>query len=253
MGYTSGAQQMAEKRIGISGPHPAQTVAPAGHRCQPESPLQRSRLPGGRAASTNRRYAMTDIALRRITESGIFAWPWATAHGLAIVVGAEGGGGGGGGALCLEGLNLFGAAGGGGGDGGASTTIRAGEEIYRAAGGSGGDGGAGGGLVDGEPVKGKNGKGCHYGDGGAGGHGAVAPPAEGRLASNGSDGGKGFPGETRIVELHGLSKGDRFEIEIGQGGDGGGGGDGYEQGDAGVRGNGGSVLFVPLFAKKGEN
>ena len=196
--------------------------------------------------------AMRDTVSRRVTESGNFAWPWATPHGLAIVVGAAGGGGGGGGALCLEGLNLFGAAGGGGGGGGAATTVRAGEEIHKAAGGNGGDGGCGGGLVDGKPVKGKNGEGCHYGAGGEGGRGAVAPRDEGRIVSNGGDGGKGFPGETRIVELHGLSKGDRFEIEVGQGGEGGGGGAGYKQGDAGDGGDGGSVLFVPLSAKQGD-
>ena len=54
-----------------------------------------------------------------------------------------------------------------------------------------------------------------------------------------------------MVELHGLSEGYRFEIEVGRGGDGGGGGGGYEQGDAGVRGVDGSVVFVPLFAEKG--
>lgn len=197
--------------------------------------------------------AMKDTALRRITESGIFAWPWATAYGLAIIVGAAGGGGGGGGQLCLEGLNLFGASGGGGGGGGAATTIRVGEEIHKAIGGNGGDGGAGGSIVDGNPVKGQHGRGCNYGVGGSGGHGAVAPPADGRLAADGGNGGKGFPGEARIVELRGLSIGDRFEIEVGQGGDGGGGGSGYEQGGAGVRGIGGSVLLVPLFPNPGEN
>ena len=36
---------------------------------------------------------MRDTVPRRVTESEIFAWPWATPHGLAIVVGADGGGG----------------------------------------------------------------------------------------------------------------------------------------------------------------
>ena len=196
---------------------------------------------------------MRESVPRRVTESGIFVWPWATPHGLAIVVGAAGGGGGGGGALCLEGLNLFGAGGGGGGGGGAATTVRTGDKIHRAAGGSGGDGGGGGGLIDGSPVKGKDGKGCHYGVGGDGGHGAIAPRAEGRTVSDGGDGGKGFPGETRIVELQGLSRGDRFEIEIGIGGQSGGGGDGYKQGDTGASGNGGVVLFVPLPAEEGDD
>ena len=168
-------------------------------------------------------------------------------------MGAAGGGGGGGGALCVEGLNLFGAAGGGGGGGGAETTMRAGEVIYRAAGGSGGDGGAGGGLEDAQPIRGTNGKGCHYGGGGDGGGGAIVPPAKGRIASDGGDGGKGFPGETRIIELHGLSEGDQFEIKVGQGGDGGGGGGGYKIGDAGAKGIDGSVVFVPLFAEKGDD
>ena len=172
---------------------------------------------------------MRESVPRRVTESGIFVWPWATPHGLAIVVGAAGGGGGGG--------------------GGAATTVRTGDKIHRAAGGSGGDGG----LIDGSPVKGKDGKGCHYGVGGDGGHGAIAPRAEGRTVSDGGDGGKGFPGETRIVELQGLSRGDRFEIEIGIGGQSGGGGDGYKQGDTGASGNGGVVLFVPLPAEEGDD
>ena len=197
--------------------------------------------------------AMRDTALKCITESGPFEWPWATAHGLAIIVGAAGGGGGGGGVFCLEGLNLFGASGGGGGGGGAATTIRVGEEIHEAFGGSGGDGGAGGSIVDGNPVKGKHGRGCNYGGGGSGGHGAVASPAEGRLAADGGNGGKGFPGQARIVTLRGLSKGDRFEIAVGEGGGGGDGGSGYERGGTGVRGIGGSVLLVPLFPEQGES
>ena len=67
--------------------------------------------------------------------------------------------------------------------------------------------------------------------------------------ASGGDGGKGFPGETRIVELQGVSQGDRFEIEIGQGG-GGTGGEGFEKGDAGVAGADGFVLLVPLHVDK---
>jgi len=189
---------------------------------------------------------MRDAALHRITESGNFEWPWAAPTGLAIITGATGGGGGGGGAFCLEGLNLFGAGGGGGGEGGKATTLQVGEQSYRAAGGNGGDGGAGGGLDDGRPVNGINGKGCHYGLGGDGGAGAVAPPAEGRLVSNGGNGGKGFPGETLLVELQGLSRGDEIKIEVGRGGGGGGGGRGYGTGSTGAIGADGFVVFVPL-------
>ena len=76
----------------------------------------------------------------------------------------------------------------------------------------------------------------------------VVPPMDGRLVSNGGAGGKGFPGETLIVELSDLSVGDRFEINIGSGGAGGGGGIGHETGIVGVAGVNGFVLFVPLFA-----
>jgi hypothetical protein len=71
--------------------------------------------------------------------------------------------------------------------------------------------------------------------------------------SNGGHGGKGFPGETRIVELDGLSNGDRFEVDVGQGGQGGGGGAGYKHGDTGAEGEGGFVLFVPLSTEGGNN
>ena len=174
----------------------------------------------------------------RVVESGVFEWPWTEAQGLLVIGGAAGGGGGGGGAFCIEGLNLYGAGGGGGGGGGEATTVTLGDAHYQAAGGNGGDGGGGGGLHEGKPVEGKHGKGCHYGVGGDGGRGAVAPPAEDRLASNGGNGGKGFPGETQIVELANLSVGDRFDIKIGTGGRGGGGGKGYEKGAPGVAGAG---------------
>ena len=191
---------------------------------------------------------MPKTGFSRIVESGVFKWPWTTQHGLLVIVGAAGGGGGGGGALCLEGLNLYGAGGGGGGGGGQASGVTHMESTYQAAGGSGGDGGAGGGLHDGRPVDGKPGRGCHYGDGGDGGRGAVVPAVEGRLASNGGDGGKGFPGETRIVELAGLSVGERFEVNIGNGGGGGGSGQGYAKGAVGIAGASGFVLFVPLQA-----
>ncbi len=166
---------------------------------------------------------MARTGFARITESGVFEWPWAESRGLLVITGAAGGGGGGGGALCLEGLNLYGAGGGGGG---------------------------GGGLNEGKPVEGNRGKGCHYGDGGDGGNGAVVPKADGRLASNGGKGGKGFPGETQIVELADLSVGDRFEINVGRGGGGGGGGKGYENGGTRAEGTHGLVLFIPTLAEE---
>lgn len=187
---------------------------------------------------------------RRVVKSGIFEWPWTESHGLMLIAGAAGGGGGGGGAFCLEGLNLFGAGGGGGGGGGGPTSVELGETTYKAAGGNGGAGGGGGGLHEGKPVKGMHGKGCHYGDGGDGGDGAGVPPTDGRLTSDGGKGGKGFPGETRIVELTDLSVGDHFEIKVGRGGGGGGGGKGYKNGDEGIAGAGGFVLFVPVLAEE---
>ena len=191
---------------------------------------------------------MPESRFSRVVESGVFVWPWTEAQGLLVIGGAAGGGGGGGGAFCIEGLNLYGAGGGGGGE---ATSVTRGNAHYQAAGGNGGDGGEGGGLHEGNPVEGKHGRGCHYGDGGDGGRGAVAPPAGGRIASNGGNGGKGFPGETKIVELANLSVGDRFDIKIGRSG-GGDGGKGYEQGDPGVTGADGFVLFVPVLAGEGE-
>ena len=180
--------------------------------------------PNGVAEQYFRRREMQDAALRRVTQSGPFEWPWSASTGMAIIVAASGGGGG-------------------------ATTLKTGEQTYQAFGGGGGDGGGGGGLDDGQPVNGNNGKGCRHGDGGSGGRGAVASPAADRLVSNGGDGGKGFPGETRVVELHGLSKGDRLEVEIGQRGRGGGGGKGFETGGSGSKGADGSVIFVPLEGK----
>ena len=195
---------------------------------------------------------MVKKGVSRVVESGVFVWPWTESQGLLVISGAAGGGGGGGGAFCLEGLNLYGASGGGGGGGGEATNVQRGNARYQAAGGNGGGGGGGGGLHEGKPVEGKQGKGCHYGDGGDGGRGAVVPLVDGRLASNGGNGGKGFPGETQIVELTDLSVGDRFEIKVGRGGGGGGGGKGFETGDVGVAGANGFVLFVPVFADKGD-
>jgi hypothetical protein len=54
---------------------------------------------------------MPNTRFSRITESGVFEWPWTSPHGLLVIAGAAGGGGGGG-AFCLEGLNLYGAGGG---------------------------------------------------------------------------------------------------------------------------------------------
>ena len=56
---------------------------------------------------------MPNTGFGRIVESCVFEWPWTSSHGLLVITGASGGGGGGGGALCLEGLNLYGAGGGG--------------------------------------------------------------------------------------------------------------------------------------------
>ena len=189
---------------------------------------------------------MVNSGFCRVVESGEFIWPWTQPSGLLVICGAAGGGGGGGGAFCLEDLNLYGARGGHGGEGGDITSVQRGNTLFQASGGN------GGGLREGKPVEGKRGKGYLYGDGGDGGRGAIVPPAAGRLASWGGDGGKGFPGETKIVELTNLAAGDRFEITIGTGGVGGGGGKGFQTGDAGVAGADGSVLFVPLFVDKGD-
>ena len=123
---------------------------------------------------------MRETGLRRIVESGTFEWPWPTPHGLIVMTGAAGGGGGGGGALCIQGLNLYGARGGGGGRGGTATTLTIGPKELQAAGGNGGGGGDGGGLTDGEPTEATCGVGCRYGNGGEGGQGATAYPASDR-------------------------------------------------------------------------
>ena len=74
------------------------------------------------------------------------------------------------------------------------------------------------------------------------------PSSGSRIASNGGDGGRGFPGETLIVPLGNLSVGDRFEIKIGEGGGGGRGGEGFETGTVGIAGGAGWVIIVPLLA-----
>lgn len=181
----------------------------------------------------------------RVTETGAFSWPWDTSRGLAVIAGAAGGGGGGGGALCLEGLNFHGSGGGRGGRGGGGTTLLVGERLHVARGGSGGGGGGGGGIKDGEPLRGKDGAGCHFGlsDGGAGGRPSAAPD---RIVAEGGDGGRGFPGETVVVELEDLTVGDALQIQVGEGGAGGAGGAGYEEGRGGTSGQNGHVLIVPL-------
>ena len=102
-------------------------------------------------------------------------------------------------------------------------------------------------MAEREPVHGADGRGCHYGTGGEGGGGGDAPVEPGLTVSNGGNGGKGFPGETLIVELEDLSVGARFEVEIGIGGQGGKAGRGYREGADGSVGVGGSVVFVPIF------
>ena len=185
-----------------------------------------------------------------IVETGVFEWPWHTPLGLAIIGGACGGGGGGGGAFCIEGRNLYGADGGDGGDGGQATTLQIRDRTYQASGGNGGGGGGGGGYVEGLPTDGMRGLGCHFGNGGTGGGGGTVSASPERIVSAGGNGGRGFPGETRIVELAELQVRDRFEIMIGEGGGGGGGGEGYKNGDPGTAGSNGFVRFVPLYSAR---
>ena len=195
-----------------------------------------------------RKHPMETVAGQSlIVETGIFVWPWRTSLGLAIISGACGGGGGGGGAVCIQGLNVYGAGGGGGGGGGQVTTLRVRKRTYQASGGSGGGGGDGGSLVDGKPSEVNCGDGCHFGNGGSGGRGAVATPRPDGTVSSGGSGGRGFPGETLVLELVDLSIGEQLKIEIGQGGGGGSGGEGFENGESGSAGSNGFVRFVPVY------
>lgn len=189
----------------------------------------------------------SDVLQQRIVESGTFKWPWQTPHGLAIISGAAGGGGGGGGAVCIEGLNIFGATGGDGGGGGDPTTLTIRERAFVAAGGNGGHGGDSGSITDGEPQEAQNGWGCQFGPGGDGGSGTNVARVEGRIVSDGGDGGKGYPGETKVVELFDMSYGDEILVGIGNSGNGGAGGPGFEQGRKGDVGETGWVLLVPIF------
>ena len=97
-------------------------------------------------------------------------------------------------------------------------------------------------------MQGKSGSGCHYGDGSKGGSGGKSLPKEGRLVSDGGDGGRGFQKEILIIELENLVSGEEFTIEIGKGGGGGDGGLGFENGESGADGKRGYVLFVPLIS-----
>ena len=190
---------------------------------------------------------------QRVVSSGTVKWPWHTPHGLLVMSGGAGGGGGGGGAVCIEGLNIYGASGGNGGDGGNATDLTIRGRSYRAAGGNGGHGGDSGSIVNGNPHVVSSGLGCHFGPGGDGGKGTAVVHREGRLVSDGGDGGKGFPGEMRIVEVTDLRYGDDLDVEIGTGGLGGNGGQGFENGRNGTPGGDGFVLLVPIFEVGGND
>ena len=176
--------------------------------------------------------------VHQVENSGDFKWPWPTRRCLLVVHGAAGGGG----AFCVDGLTLYGAA---GGDGGEGTFVQYKERTWVAHGGNGGAGGGGGGLDEGAPKDGEERSGCRYGDGGDGGHGADVPEDD-RLAAVGGTGGKGFPGETLVVEIDDLSVGDIFEINVGRGGDGGAGGEGFRTGYTGESGANGLVVIAAL-------
>ena len=117
--------------------------------------------------------------------------------------------------------------------------------VFGAAGG-GGDGGDGGGYVDGCATPGKDGRGCGHKGGGEGGFGAKALNQNECVVAAGGRGGRGFPGQTRLVELQEITFGDVIEINVGKGGTGGSGGKGYVIGGDGSTGNDGVVVFVPL-------
>ena len=130
--------------------------------------------------------------------------------------------------------------------------MKSGERTFVASGGNGGGGGDGGSLIDGRPTTAASGVGCRFGDGGNGGQGAVATPSSDQTVSDGGDGGKGFPGETLVVELSDLSIGAAIEITVGDGGSGGHAGRGFREGSAGSDGIGGSVLLIPIFNRETE-
>ena len=192
---------------------------------------------------------MKETGVRKIVESGNFEWAWETARGLLIISGADGGGGGGGGAFSMQELNLCVGEGGEGGVGGGPTTVEVGGRTHGASGGAGGGGGGGAGINNGKPARGKDGAGCHYGDihGGLGARGSGEDQDSGKILAEGGNGGRGFPGETRIVELDDLTVGADFKVDIGQGGRGGRGAPGYVEGKDGSDGNNGCVVLVPIF------
>lgn len=193
---------------------------------------------------------MEALEHRLIAESGKFEWPWPTTSGIAVVTGGAGGGGGGGAAPQKQGTNVRGGLGGDGGDGGQATMLSFRGTAHVAAGGNGGGGGGGGGISHhGQPVDGKRGSGCLFGEGGRGGKGGRRS-TDADLMADGGDGGKGFPGECRVVELTNLSVGEPFAIIVGSGGNGGSAGRGKQPGEDGAGGNSGTVLFIPIFEQE---
>ncbi len=184
----------------------------------------------------------------QIVESGAVEWPWRATRALLIISGAAGGGGGGGGAFCMQGLNLHGGGGGRGGGGGGPTRVEVRGNPYCTSGGGGGAGGGGGGVMNGKPIRGKDGGGCHFGEiaGGRGARIGTEVQDSDAITADGGDGGRGFPGETIVEEITDLSVGDSFEITIGQGGRGGIGGKGFLDGQDGCDGHNGRVLLVPI-------
>lgn len=107
------------------------------------------------AGSTHTGTRMPNPGLQKIVETGTFSWPWQTSRGLAILTGGSGGSGGGG-AFCMEGLNLYGA----GGGGGEVPSVKVGDTVREASGGAGG-----GGITNGVPQSGPDGRGCAFGAG----------------------------------------------------------------------------------------
>lgn len=192
---------------------------------------------------------MKEAGIQKIVESGNFEWAWKTARGLLVITGAAGGGGGGGGAFYMQESDLCVGEGGEGGEGGGPTTVEVGGRTHGASGGAGGGGGGGAGIKNGKPARGKDGVGCHYGDihGGLGANGSGEDHGSNKILAEGGSGGRGFPGETRVVELDNLTIDTDFKVSIGQGGSGGRGAAGYVQGKHGSDGNNGYVVLVPIF------